>query len=264
MQFGNCRFSVKAEDDALVATIEALFSGAVVDNAEGNQTATEVVMEELMQAHRGQAIDQTPQEIECQTISNLLNHLYAQHASCLWISSACLCTPDGKLVLLAGPSYCGKTTIAVALALTRKWKIVSQDITLIDPVLKVVLPCQAPINIRDGARKMLIDIGHSPGKAFGVHGWFFDQELYLRRSVSAKFAAAVMIVPFDQLTEDNSDISVEELSASAFIREILPWSNLLRYGDKISVLQEAIEGAHCVKWQGGQLSQRVELLESLV
>jgi energy-coupling factor transporter ATP-binding protein EcfA2 len=267
LQFGNYQFQVQAESEQLVGIIEGVFTQAESNTGRQNP---EIICEQLYEPEIGCGDDKkTPQEAECLTITHLLNKLYARHAGCLWIDAATLRAPDGKLVLLAGPSFSGKTTLAMAMALAKQWTIISQDITLIDPVLNVVVPCPAPINIRTGASEMLSKLGHLPRISLGQQGWFFDQSLYLMQPTKAEFTALLTLVPFEETIEEAAaerygDLSIEQLSLAEFIRSILPYSNLLRLRHHVSTLQDAGKQAQCLRIEGGELKERMELLESLV
>lgn len=259
MQFGQCVFRVEAHNRELVTTMETMFPPAPPP---GNQQV-EVVVEDLLELSLAQ--DKTAQEIESLTITDLLSKLYARHPNCIWISSAAVCAPEGKVVLLLGPSFSGKTTLALAIAITKGWKIISQDITLIDPKSNLLWPCPAPISLRPGAQELLQEFCRLPEVANRPNKWFLEPTLYIAEPVVARFDAVLSLSPFDQSGESTlSDLQVEPISSSEFIREILPWSNVLRHGDAIPVLQAVIQAARCVKLQGGNLSQRVELLKSLV
>lgn len=257
-QFGRCRFAVEANDQEAIAWIGSKFlpcSQALPD-------AEVIVVEKLAQWQGSADIDsKTPQEQRSLMVSGLCKRLYDNHADCIWMDAAALCAPDGRLVLLTGPSCAGKSTLALGMSLVHGWKILSEDITLIDPERRTVLACPAPSGIRAGTAERLTDLGSLRNTMPAQTGWFFDPNLYMSKSMPAKFDQAVALEPLGESGCDApAKMSLQFLSSYEYIKSVLPFSNLLRLDNKIGVLHEAVEQARCVKLSGGTLRERVEFL----
>ncbi|HEV8718174.1 MAG TPA: hypothetical protein VGX03_35830 [Candidatus Binatia bacterium] len=86
----------------------------------------------------------------------LISDILGRHAGCLWIDAACLLSPHGQKVLIAGHSGAGKsTTTALALALRYGWKVLAEDVTLIDLQADAVIVFAAPFSLKAGTVKLL-------------------------------------------------------------------------------------------------------------
>src|SRR5260370_19475284 len=101
----------------------------------------------------------TPDTIhEVQTGSDLrvlISDILGRHTGCLWIDGACLLSSHGKKVLISGHSGAGKSTTALALALRYGWKVLAEDVTLIDPQTNTVIVFASPFSLKAGTLKLL-------------------------------------------------------------------------------------------------------------
>src|SRR6185437_10115980 len=117
LQFGRCQFAVEAEQAPLIEWIESLFFPA-------NQPGAEVIVQRLEQFQCDEGFSsRSLRDQRSLMISGLLRRLYECHSDCIWMDAATVRSPDGKLVLLSGPSCAGKTTLALAMSLSRGWSI---------------------------------------------------------------------------------------------------------------------------------------------
>ncbi|HEY9791901.1 MAG TPA: hypothetical protein V6D22_15960 [Candidatus Obscuribacterales bacterium] len=257
-QFGRCRFAVEADDPQLIEWIESLF-------LPDNQPGAMLIVVKLSDFQCDEEFSsRSLQDQRSLMISGLLRRLYECHVDCIWMDAATVRSPNDKLVLLAGPSCAGKTTLALAMSLARGWKILSEDITLIDPVRNDVLACPTPSGMRAGTADKLVTFANLKEGISDREGWFFDKNLYFRKSMPAKFDMAVFLDPLDETDNTGAcTMSVRALSAYEYIKSVLPYSNLLRLDDKIGVLYHAIENSRCLKLRRGSLPERVDFLSQV-
>ena len=88
-------------------------------------------------------------------IRYVVNEILKLNSDCLWLRAAFLIAPNGKTVLLAAPPSVGKTSLSLALAFKSGWKIIADDVVLIEPVSKHVLSVRLPFSIKAGSADLL-------------------------------------------------------------------------------------------------------------
>lgn len=210
-----------------------------------------------------QDLDREADDVIDLAIARLLNRLYSRHSDCLWLDGATLCSPEGKTVILAGASYSGKTTLALGLALSSGWKLLSEDITLFDTAKGMVLSCPAPCRIRTAAVSRLQSLDKMPPGI--TDGWFFDTRIFDCGAISAKFELAIVLDPYEPgapNTVPSKTLSATPVAPDAFVRALLPISNALRHPGGIEFLHNVLCGTACLLLTGGELLERIDLLNS--
>jgi hypothetical protein len=267
LRLGKCRFRVESEQSELIEAIEALFSedrqpvnGSV---AVADQLEEEVFVERLVDLVDGEGMKEPVDGLECHSpVIALVNRLYGRHGDCIWLDAASLLSPTGRLVLLAGPSHSGKTTLSLGLALSKYWSILSEDITLIDPQLKVVYSCPTPSKLRAGTAERLAEVCPTSVDKFPESAWFFDESMYAAESLPAKFELALYL---DAIGEnDSNELLIEKITPAELLKRVLPISNLLKLTGRADLFYETVETASCLRISGGKLGERIDLLESIV
>ncbi|MBX9770910.1 MAG: hypothetical protein K2X29_06045 [Candidatus Obscuribacterales bacterium] len=191
----------------------------------------------------------------------LLDRALAEHAGYLWIDASALLTPQGKLVLISGPSHSGKTTLTLAAALAHNWKILAEDIVLIDLETGMLAPFARPLSLRpDTAEKIRNATGMDPG-CFILDGWLTAQEWYSLKPVPAKFDIGIDLA----VTQKDSTTSLNTATASSgeFIRNLITHSNALRYDEGVNRLSQAFKSAGLYLLSEGTPSERIETLMRL-
>lgn len=191
----------------------------------------------------------------------LLDRALAEHAGYLWIDASALLTPHGKLVLVSGPSHSGKTTLTLAAALAHNWKILAEDIVLIDLETGMLAPFARPLSLRaDTAEKIKSATGMDPG-CFILDGWLTAKEWYSLKAVPAKFDIAIDLA----VTQKDSTTSLNITSATTgeFMRNLITHSNALRYDQGVNKLSQAFESASLYFLSEGTPAERIKMLMQL-
>ncbi len=185
-------------------------------------------------------------------IAELLRQVIAQHERCLLIQSACLVSPNGHQVLITGAPGSGKTTMAVALSLRYGWRVVSEDMTIINTEKNKIVSFAAPFNLSPGIRKILAASGVSlPG--FILREWYPLAAHVAEPTCDARFDVSVHLDGEPTATE----LSCVRTSKSDQIRKIFPISNLLSVRGTDRFL-ECLPESFCYTFAGGSLSKRLE------
>ncbi len=178
-----------------------------------------------------------------------------------WVEAAALRNQNDDMLLLTGGSYAGKTTLSLALALTGEWKILSEDIVLVDVDNECMVPFARPLSLRAGSMERIAQATGLPSKKLLDDEWYFDPEVYYYKSLPLKFKNALHLEPFTAQTPDQ--LAVEKISPAVYVRKILELSNLLRYPGGIELFSRSIEEADCYLLRGGQLKDRLDFVSTL-
>lgn len=192
----------------------------------------------------------------------LLSRAMYKPENLIWIDAATLVGSTGKAVLLAGQSMAGKTTLAVSMFLTHGWKALSEDVTLIDPANRQILPYLRPSSLRPGCPELIAAAtGQLPDKLL-FDRWFFDRKMYVDKNLSERPSWAIKL---DGVAEGSSkSLVLESLSSAEFVRMILPISNCLRIPNGIEVLSDLLSNTRCHLLSGGSVGQRMAAIFRLV
>jgi hypothetical protein len=189
----------------------------------------------------------------------LFSYIRGRHRDCVWIDAACLVSPMGAKVLLVGPSNAGKSTTALALALAFNWKVLAEDITLIDYQSDKILSFPTPFSLKPGTAKIVQEAtGKSLGDIFNDQ-WLPLGDMACNEACQARFD---LIILLRDNALDRNRIELEEITAATFVRQILDRSNLLRIQGSIEKLSESLSQSKCFTLKGGTLSERIKFIQN--
>jgi hypothetical protein len=181
------------------------------------------------------------------------------HSDYRWIHAACLRSPEGRTVLLAGRSGAGKSTTALALALGFGWKVLGEDLTLIDRATNAIIGFATPFSLKGPAPTLLREaIGTEPGPLL-LGEWFRIDELYAAEECQAEFDVLVHLGRDGRST----GFAHSPCSAAEYTRLLLPSSSVLRDAGGPDGFAEAISSGACHWVMGGNLSERLSLVLEL-
>jgi len=256
---GNCIFRVVSEDREMLDAFEGLFntSEGLDGKAHSETFRKDYNLEEI-----GDVVkldDDVPfEEQSYSAINYVISNITALHPNSIWLDAATLRSPDGKLVLLVGGSFAGKTTLSLALALGHKWKILTEDITLLGVSNNRLVPLARPSCLRPGTREALSEaIGFAPQPQV-LDQWYFNEELFCNKACDGKFELAVKLDKIDNAGQ--SKLEVSSVASGQIIREILPVSNLLRGDRGIDAMGQTMESASCFMFRGGTTAERMQAI----
>jgi hypothetical protein len=186
-------------------------------------------------------------------VRELINHVLRKNSRCVWIGAACLVSPGAKQVLIAGESGSGKTTLCVSLARAHGWKVLSEDVVLIDPETLKILSVGMPFAIKHGTYKMLSEgMGITPELVDGQ--WYPLGPAAHIDDIDAAIDCAILLDRWAPLFQSSPITHVE------FIRKIMPFSNVIRRPVSIEVVTQILQSAQCLAIRGGSIQDRLKLI----
>lgn len=200
-------------------------------------------------------------------ITQVINEALRYHHDLLWVDASCLKTKDNKLVLVAGDSMSGKTTISLAFAGLENWKILAEDIVLIDFDKNQILNFGRPLSLREGALDRIRKIKNFNLSETPLSNWYFDPSYYLNQPEPIEIALAILLsnTQDTQGTENPPCLEVTKLEPESFVRSLLPLSNLL-HAPRLQALKlsQCLKDTTCLKLSYGELGERMQAISKLV
>lgn len=198
------------------------------------------------------------------TMDRLRVELYHMQHDCIALDAAALVAPasdsQSPLVLLAGVSGAGKTTLTVSMAVLHDWKVLAEDITFIDIESAAVYPVRHPFSMRPSWRETISEATDTLLPPYLVDDWYFDRNVFSNAVVAGNFSLLVKLEPPHSATP----LSVTAVSPGEYLRQILPLGNVLRLpSGAVDILANAFAHADCHIIQGGTVSERAEALLAL-
>lgn len=159
----------------------------------------------------------------------VINYVTSQLKQKIWIHGACL-VRDRKIVLLIAPTGTGKTTLSLGL-LGHGFKLLTDDVIIINPVEKTVLPYPRCPKIRTPAEVQLNEMGLTVVKDSEVIGNFLIlPESFIEKSAQNLVDKEIYVFFLSREEVLNHDTPRRIDYCRAMI-ELLRHSNLL-YQDK--------------------------------
>ncbi len=183
-----------------------------------------------------------------------------RHHDYLWLDAATLVSPSGKTVLIAGPSHSGKSTAATALAFAFGWKILAEDVSLVEPKSKQLKTFASPLSLRAGSlERIRVATGVLPGPIVGSE-WISISDHLAENSIDFRIDLAIAL----SVTDSNTDepLTTDAVSAQAFIHPLLPLCNALHIDQGIELLDESLKNSLCFRVKGGSLAERLQFIRA--
>ncbi len=249
ISMGCCRFVLKSENPAFSDMAVALYPH--FSNGEHGGKLIELTAESVLV--NGELF--TP-ATGSEAVQLLIALAREQHDSLLHFHGLVVRRDDGHLIGFLGNSECGKTTLAVALALGLNWQIVVEDLVFIDEQDSFVR-VGAPFSLREGASGLIAEhTGVVPAPIY-ARQWLLRPDLY---SSSAEGALCHSFVWLPALAHVAKALRFARCSAGQIVRAALPLSNALLVADGVERLEDFVARADCWILEGGNLRERMEVL----
>lgn len=265
LSFGKVQFRVAVQEPRLLETIEAFFSLASLHDGKDLEDGVLVLSLEDLEGWHEASAECTSDSDRCfVAIRLLITSLYAMHDSCIWIDAACLLSPEDKLILVCGPSCSGKTTLSLAMAHALGWRIIAEDITLVELGSKLVLPCPSPSGIRPGTLERIKKLCALPQGMDFPQAFYFNKRPFASTPVEANFDLVLLLEDWEKTkVRGDFDLTLQPLACTDLLRRLLSISNLLRFDKELAPFAELVKNARIFQLSGGELDQRVRLLTQL-
>jgi hypothetical protein len=195
-------------------------------------------------------------------VRGLVNHILKRyHSGCLWIDAACLISPAGKRVLIAGRSSTGKSTTTMALALGYGWKVLAEDLVLIDLKTDKVLKFASPFSLKTGTKELLEKtVGRSPQPVLRSEWAPLNELAATENDCPANFDLALY---FTQIFQGPELLTVSDMAPTEYLRKVLDCSNILRIPDSATKFVEYISNGQCLMLDGGSLEAKINAIREV-
>ena len=191
-------------------------------------------------------------------LRNLLNQVLRLHASCLWIDAGCLISPKGQTVLIAGASGSGKSTTTMALALGYGWKVLAEDILLLDLENDKLIGISSPFSIKKGTLELLETAIGKTLEPLWLDEWSPLNEMAAKGEFEAKFDLALIL----KKDWHASTVQISPLHSASYVNKLLPISSALRINGAADRMARYLSGGQCLEFVGGTLTQRLNAILS--
>jgi hypothetical protein len=198
-------------------------------------------------------------------IIQIINEALRHHKDLLWIDASCLKTKDNKLVVIAGNSMSGKTTLSLAFAELENWKILAEDIVLIDFANNQILNFGRPLSLREGALERIKKIKNFHFARTPLNNWYFNPTYYLSQPEPINIDLAILLSNTQDTNPQYPSLEITKLEPETFVRSLLPLSNLL-HGPKLQALKlsKCLENTTCLELSSGELDERMRAIRKLL
>lgn len=190
---------------------------------------------------------------------SLVSTVLKLHEQYLWLSAACVLSPQGQKILISGHSSAGKSTTALALAMRYGWKVLSEDLTCLDLQTDRLIVFATPFSLKTGTVNLLkqtIAMVPEPvvfGEWVPLSNTHGEGEYKANFDLSLHFGHAQVGKPLSCLT----------CKPGKYVRLSLSSSNLVHYDNGPEKLAAYVSSGGCYQVTGGSLAERLDLVLNL-
>jgi len=198
-------------------------------------------------------------DLAADDLRGLLAKVLELHPGYLWISAACLLSPQGHKVLISGQSSAGKSTTALALALRYGWKALSEDLTCIDVRRNKIIAFATPFSLKSGTLELLEDSIAMVPETLVFGEWVPISDMH----AEGEYDADLDLILYFDTAREGEPIQQFACSPGEYVRLLLPCSNLVHDERGPDKLAEYVSSGACYRVLGGSLSERISLIRNL-
>jgi hypothetical protein len=194
-------------------------------------------------------------------VRGIVNVALKRHENCIWLDAGVLVAPNGKRVMFAGASSAGKSTLTTALAFGHGWKIIAEDVALIDIESDRFVVFASPLSMKAGTVDRLAKVlGKAPGPLF-FNEWIPLGDLAATTDPDATIDFAFIMQP---LTPGSpGQLNLQPISHKSVLTKLMPISNILRLNGAMEKMEHYLSQGKCFQLSGGQLNERLDLVIEL-
>jgi hypothetical protein len=243
---GGAAFCVRSRDSRLLDTTASVFE-------RGSEASPIKLTIDLDDQPARQSFEQSVAE----SIYITTHAILASFSDHLFVEGVAAVRSDGARILILGTGYRGKTTLAVAGAISSVWKIVSEDTVVLAKNDDMILSFIMPMALRPGSIELIED---AAGKNVNLNygRWVVDRDLFFGDDVRASFDIAVVL---QETSRTDSAFEYNRCSKEGFVRASIEYGNVLQT-DSADRLYSSLANAHCYFYRNGTVSQRLHQLHN--
>jgi len=197
--------------------------------------------------------------ISARSLRELLMEVVRLHDAYIWLSAACIISPEGHKVLISGQSSAGKSTTTLALAMKYGWKAASEDLTCLDIERNQMVAFPTPFSLKKGTRELLQETIGTTTERLAFGEYLPLSNIHADGEFDTNFDLTLY---FDKVKKDEP-ILYFPCTPGEYVRLLLPSSNLVKNSGSIDKLAEYVASCPCYKITGGSLSERMDLVLQL-
>ncbi len=253
-RLGRFIFSLSGSDSALIEELESLFEHTAVKAAEKDVHILNFddIPSITPNWKRHQLENGKIEHVRIVTLRAMEHHL-----GLMWLDAAILVTPTKQTVLISGDTHAGKSTVALALSIGYGWKIVTEDVALIDLEQKKAIVFASPLSIRAGTTERVKNAIAVEVPPLIVDKWIVPHSLAATEDPSAHFSSVFHLNYTDPSCPEIFECT--EMPISSYVRQILRISNLIQL-DAAGLFHDCVAEATFHQIGGGSLSDRLSAI----
>ncbi|MBY0359198.1 MAG: hypothetical protein K2W82_14445 [Candidatus Obscuribacterales bacterium] len=255
-QIGLFKFSLSCADAQLAETVGNVFAPA----SEPTTPNENIDLEELSTNEDGQYLAD-PLDL---LIDKIIDLSYAKHQGFIYLDAAVLVHPKGAASMIVGRSYSGKTTSALSLCLSKGWKLLSEDISYIEPTRGRFLTVVCPLSIRQPTWQLIETQLNIRRRSLVADRWLHCPDLFVKNIDLHLNQIENIFFLSSNASQNGIAFSTEQIQPVTALHQALPTSNLLRAPHTIPFFSANIENSRCFSIQGGNLKERVDFINATV
>ena len=255
LSIGECRFKLSSANKELVADTEAVFVKAAISQEPYILIDLDSPSPFVVSGHP----ELTDSSVD--TIKRVILTAQSLHQQKYICIEACyLVTPNQKLVLIAGASFRGKSTLTAALTWQRGWRFISEDLVFFDMEHDRTISFVCPLSLRRQTPEMIAAATGIEPEPLLYGRWLVRPDLFCLEAVSSRPDILVCL----EGIRETKPLTAEPLARSACLEKLIALGNWLTIPQAPDYLWETLAKTDCWTFTAGSLTERRDRLIELV